>query len=236
MAKTLLQGVNEVLKRVNALDSDTGVLTTLTDSPRQHYIDLAIQLWNEGIDELYAHAQNPKPNMTAEDTITLETGTRDYALATDIVEMQWRLHLYNATNAHYILFLREGGWETLILNDPEEDDTGLPSRAAINPITGNLYMERTPTANENGRVYTYRYFKDLELTAATDQVPFTNACFRAMVAAVAMLWRREKNSEWDSALYMRHIGRAARFLSQTKPRTSWTSPNTGVNRTDPMEA
>lgn len=51
MAKTLLNGVNEVFKRIKLIQGDAAALTSLTDSARQHSIDLAIQIWNEVVDE-----------------------------------------------------------------------------------------------------------------------------------------------------------------------------------------
>ena len=52
MAKTLLDGVNEVLKRVSLIQGDNAILTDLTDSSRQVYIDVAVQVWNESVDEI----------------------------------------------------------------------------------------------------------------------------------------------------------------------------------------
>ena len=44
MTKTLLNGVNDLLKRVKVIAGDTGTLSTLTDSAKQAYIDTAIQV------------------------------------------------------------------------------------------------------------------------------------------------------------------------------------------------
>ena len=69
MAVTFLQAVNETLKRVRVIQGDAGELVTstiastatgavatgaFTDSGRQTEIDLAIQLWQEGLHEIYA--------------------------------------------------------------------------------------------------------------------------------------------------------------------------------------
>ncbi len=53
VAKTLLNSVNEVGKRAGWIAGDAGLLTSLTDSGRQSFIDQAIQVINEGIAELY---------------------------------------------------------------------------------------------------------------------------------------------------------------------------------------
>jgi len=69
--KDLLNGVNEVLKKTDILDSDSGLLTSLTDSGKQVFIDTAVQVINETLDELYSTAQITKPNQLREATITL---------------------------------------------------------------------------------------------------------------------------------------------------------------------
>lgn len=218
MAKTLLDAVNEVLKRVGVIAGDAGELETLTDSARQRPIDVAIQVVNEGIDEIYASTATPQPKEQAESTIALVAGTRAYALADDLVQLRWPM--VDQTNAQY-LYEAKGGYNAIIVADPERDDTGLALCAAINPSTGELYLDRTPTATEAGRVYTYQYDKDLELSDAADAVPFGNTVFRAMVPAWVQLWKREMRNEFDGDLITASIGRASRLLPKKEPRTSW---------------
>ena len=71
MAKTLLNAVNEILKRVGVISGDSGALTTLTDSARQKPIDVAIQVINEAMDELYSMPGISAPQGQGESTITL---------------------------------------------------------------------------------------------------------------------------------------------------------------------
>jgi hypothetical protein len=218
MAKTLLNAVNEILKRVGNIAGDDGLLTTLSSSGRQRSIDIAIQVINEGIDELYTACQLPMPLSQAESTITLVASTRSYALATDLVQMRWPL--IDKTNAQYI-YSYPGGLNAILVNDPEQDDTGLPHYAAISPVDGTLYLDRLPTATEADKVYTYQYDKDLELSAATDTVPFGNLVFRAMVPAWVQLWRRDQQREFDQGIFRMSVGRAAAALSQTLPSDNY---------------
>ena len=219
MAKTLLESVNEILKRVKLITGDAGELTTLTDSARQPAIDTAVQVVNEGIDELYSSAEIPQPNEQAESTITLVAGTRAYTLATDLVQL--RFPLVDKTNAQFI-HEYPGGYNKMLLLDVEQDDTGLPYLGAIRPTDGKLHLDRAPTSVEAGRVYTYQYSKDLELDAAADTVPFDNIVFRAMVPAWAHLWEREMRKEFDTGVYRASIGRAARYLTKKPMRTSYS--------------
>lgn len=219
MAKTLLNGVNDVLKRAGWIEGDSGELTTLTESARQHVIDVVVAVWNEAIDSLYDQSRIPRPNELAENTITLVTDDRDYALQTDLVQL--RFPLLDETNGFYIEFF-EGGYEGLIRSQPiPADFTGLANFAVIRPTDGELFLDRIPTSAENGRVYKYRYDKDLELTAAASTMPFSDAAYRAMVPAVAQLVRRDLKNDFDGGMFRDQIGQASRFLSQRQLRAQW---------------
>lgn len=235
MAKTLLDGVNEVLKKTAYLDSDSGLLQSLTDSSRQIYVDSAIQVLNECVDELYSVAGKAKPLALAEATITLATGDRDYALAQDLITLRREFHLIDETNNHLIGILPDDGYWQLVRVDIEQNDTGLPHAAAIRPTDGQLFMDRAPTANENGRVYKYRYDKDLELTLAADEFPFSNAVFRAIIPAAAELWKFYNHHEFTQGIFDASIARAARLLAQIPARDSWMPRVAGRNITDPLE-
>lgn len=234
MAKTLLDGVNEVLKKVDVLDSDSGLLTDLADSGKQTFIDLAVQVLNEVVDELYSTVNQPKPNQLAESTITLGTADRDYALASDLITLLPKFGLIDETNDHFITVLGEDGYRQLVMQDPDADDTGLPTTAAIRPTDGELYMDRAPTATENGRIYKYRYHKELELTVATDEFPFGNAVFRAIVPAAAELWKFYRHKESSAGVLKASLGRAARLVSKIPARDSYR-PSRVANVTDPFD-
>lgn len=223
MAKALLDAVNEVFKRVNNIQGDAEALTTLTDSARQHPIDIAIQVINEGIDELYTSSHIDLPNSWAEDTITLVTGSRSYALNTNLTELLFPL--IDKTNTNYI-WKFPGTYDDMLQLDPEQDDTGLPWWGLISPVNGQLFLNMAPQAQDNGRVYTYQYQKDLAMSAATDTVPFNNQVFRAMVPAWVQLYKREMRNEFDQALYQMALGRASRSLTEIESRQSY-SPRGG---------
>lgn len=218
MAKTLLNCVNETLKRVNEIAGDAGALTSLTEPARQHIVDIAVQVVNEGIVGLYSESHLAMPNEQAEGTITLVTSTRGYALASDMVQLRWPF--IDKTNNQYLVPFN-GGYNAMLVLDPEQDDTGLPHWAAIRPTDGYLHLDRAPTSIENGRVYTYQYDKSLLMDAAADTVPFTDEVFTMMVPVWAQLWKREKRNEFDKDLYKNSLGTAARLLTRGQMRTSW---------------
>lgn len=216
--KTLLQAVNEVLKRTAIIAGDAGLLTTLTDTARQVSIDQAVQVINEGIDELYTTSEISQPNEQAEGTLTLLNGTRFYTLASDLIQLRWPF--IDKTHTQW-LYQYPGGYNAMLIGDPEQDDTGLPYYASIRPTDGKLYLDRAPTTVEAGRIYTYQYDKTLELDAAADTVPFNDAIFRAMVPAWVQLFKRERRNEFDEALYKLSVGRASRLLTMKQMRSHY---------------
>jgi hypothetical protein len=226
--KTLLNSVNEIFRRVGMIQGDAALLTSLTDQSRQRSIDIAVQVINEGIDELYSTSALPMPSGQAESTFTLATGTRSYTLATGLVRITpydtdgqdgtvWAI---DKTNTQFI-YEYPGGYNGLLLRDPEQDDTGLPYWAAINPTDGTLQVDRAPTSAENGNVYTYQYEKELTLTSASDTVPFGLSVFRAMVPTWVQLYRRDQQNEFDLDLFKANMGRAARLLSRIMPDSDY---------------
>lgn len=230
---TLLQGVNEVLKKTDVLDSGAE-LASLTDDARQLFIDTAVQSLNEVLDELYSLARITKPNQLAEATITLVATDQDYALNSNLILLRREFHLIDETNDHVIEILGDDGYRKLVQGDLGQDDTGLPSMAAIRPTDGELWFDRAPTANEAGRVYKYRYDTDLELTLAADTFPFSETVFRAVVPCAAELYKLHRHLEFSQGLFNRNLARAARYLRKIPPRDTYGKGVDGVNITDPM--
>jgi hypothetical protein len=221
LAKSLLNCVNEVLKKVKKIAGDAGALTTLTDSGRQVYIDNAVQAWNETIDQLYSVSSRALPQEIAENTITIATSDRDYALQTDLVQLRWPF--IDETNGR-IIEEYPGGYLALINSQfIPSNHTGMPYYAAIRPTDGEIYLDTIPTSSENGLVYKYRYDKDLVLTVAADTVPFSDATFRAMVPAVAEIWKRNQEQSFDNEMYTMSLGRASRLMTNTVQRNAYVS-------------
>lgn len=228
--KTLLNCVNEVLKRVKVITSNS-LLTSLTNTGKQPYIDIAVQAWNETIDQLYGDIKEIRPNVLGEATITLATGDRDYVLASGMNILHFPL--LDETNGRYIHEYPYGYVNLVNSQSIPANYTGLPELAAIRPSDGELYLDRIPTSNENGNVYKYRYEKDTEMTLYTDTVPFNDVVFRALVPAVAEKWKLENKKEFNGGVFKRSIGTAARYLRQTPQNDSWLPIHGVKNITDP---
>lgn len=231
---TLLDGVNAVLKKVHIIQGDSGELTSLTDSARQGFIDVAVQSWNELIDELYSESQDEKPRIWASNTITMVTGTRVYALQTDVIELHWPFH--NVSNGTYIHEAPQGYLSLVQGQNIPANFTGRPAFAALDPTASatQIYLDRIPTASENGDVYTYHYQKDSVLSAVTDVLPFNDGVYRALIPAVSELWQRHQHKDFDQAVFNASMGRAAKLLNQKKQKKSWLPRRFWINEVDPF--
>ena len=147
MSKTLLQGVNEVFKKKRILVNQDE-LTSLTNSGLQIFIDTAIQNWNEFMDELYRSGNVPYPSELKEGTITLQTNIREYDLENDLVQL--RYPFLDETNGREIQEY-PGGYIAIVNTQLVPSNyTGLPQYGAISPEDDKIYLDRIPTANENG--------------------------------------------------------------------------------------
>jgi len=230
MAKTLLNCLNETLKKTKVINSNN-LLTSLTHTGKQPYIDIAIQAINETIDQLYLDIKIPRPNIITEATITLVTSDRDYALASDLNILHWPF--LDETNGQYITKYPGEYLELVSDQTYPANYTGLPQVGAIRPTDGQLYLDRIPTSTENGNVYKYRYSKDTELVLAADTVPFSDVVFRALIPAFSEKWKLENKREFNGGVFKRSIGTAARYLRQMPVDDSWSPRYGGNNITDP---
>lgn len=220
MSHTLLDAVNEVLKRTNV--TATGILfTSLTDSALQHEIDVAVQVINEGIDDLYSVPNMLMPNSQAEGTIVLVLGQREYSLPSDFIRMNMDSPMIDRANTNYMWEYQEG-YDALLLLDPQQLYTGLPLWWCISPVTGKLRVDRAPDSTNVGATYYFEYEKNVTLSAAADVIPFNDAAFRAMVPAWSQIYKRERSGDYDAAMYMRSIARAARFAREMAPRIDYS--------------
>ncbi len=232
MSSTLLDGVNRVLIKVSEIES-RDKLTELVDTSRQVFIDTAVDSWNEVVDELYLLTPRPRPRAIKARTIVLVDGQREYRLHSSLVTLRFDFHLIDEANDHTITLV-EDGYRSIIFGDLGQDDTGLPSYAALNPESCKLIFDRIPTAADAGKTYKYRFEKDLEMNDATDVFPFSDTVFRSLVGAVAEKWKFENRQDGDMGIYKKFLAQAAARLRQSPWRLNWAPRRAGRNATDPF--
>lgn len=212
MSKTLLNGVNDVLKRVQIIKGENGEITSLSQAEIQHEIDVTVQMWNEVIEEIYSLGNTPHPDELATSTVTLMTGQREYELPDDLVHIRWPL--MENTNGYYIYEYKNGFEHLRAWQQIPNNFEGRPNFAVINPQNSKLYMDYLPTAEENGFVYNLIYDKDVSLSGASDVFPFNDSVYRSLVPAVAELWKNEQRKEFNDKIYKKRLAQACRYITK----------------------
>lgn len=223
-ATTLLDLVNKVLRREGGVSSD---LTSFTDSQRQIDIDVALQAVNEVLDDLLSTGAFPQE--VAEGSITLSTDTRIYSVASDFVSVaedsSGEPFMLDETNGQY-LRPYPGGFDQMRRDQPiPANHTGLPIYWTINE-DGKFELDAAATSAENGRVYKYRYDKEIDLTTTGATFPITDDAVDSLIPAVAEVWRRVRKGResFSRRAYQKSIARAARKLRRKPPRTRYGAP------------
>jgi len=208
--------VNETLKRASVIQGSSGVLTSFTDTARQTEVDMMLSSWNDVIDDLYS-VPGIERGQTAEGSITLSTsGTdsgREYSVPSDFVDVIG--NLVNEENS-YLLKPFPGGFEAMRIARADPDDfQGQPSWFVIEPVNGNIRIDTTPTADEEGDIYEFTYQKAINLTATTDLFPFDDEVVRTLQDAVWQTWvlRRKSRADFLESVFQRSVSRAAAMLS-----------------------
>jgi len=229
MARTLLQAVNKVLRRVGEIDTD---LTTFTVSANQNEIDTTIQAWNEVIDDL--QSLGSWPASVGEGTITLVASTKTYAAAADFDgiadDPTGRPVMLDTTNGRY-LYEFPGGWDGMRRAQlVPANHTGTPNFWAVNKTDGTIELDNAPTSADAGNVYRYIYNKQLDLAATTDTFPFLDDVIDTLIPAVVQVFRRDRKGAWErgaatagfnTRLYNSSLSRAAKKLARFPPRRQY---------------
>jgi len=236
--KTLLNGVNEVLKRYGAIKSNSGELGSLTDSQRQVLIDLAVMSWNEVVIELYNYCSMAHPNELGISSITLATNDRDYALPSNLVKMRWPLK--NETTGD-LIHEYKGGYVRMFMDQLQPNNySGKPNYGCIRPSDGQLYLDMKPTSAENGAVYALIYDKALSVSVAADTFPFHDDVFNVLIGAVSEKMKEGTDEQSDaryavsSSKYKKILSTAASLITMAQPQDSYYEPRF-VQAFDPMD-
>jgi hypothetical protein len=214
MALTLLQTVNKVLRKVGSVQGDAGEIASFTDSSRQQDVDAAIDAINDTMDELFMlddRGAFPQRGQVASATFVLAADDFDYGLEADFVQLEG--NPIDVTNNN-ILYPYPGGFYALREDYPDRSDfTGRPHHWVINPETGELEIDTTPTASEVGETYSYFYRKSTHLSLTTDTFGIPDDVIETLYDAFAHKWRAEQTpSDFSEALFVRSLARGAALL------------------------
>jgi hypothetical protein len=232
MAIVFLDVVNETLKRVGAIQGDTGNLVTATvtgtatgafdvepfeRSAIQRQVDVCIQLWREGIHELYVHGLFAREAASA--TFTFASDTREYTLPNDFERIAGDGYVRGATTG-LVLTPYPGGYAKMLADQPRASDwVGDPGHFAFSPATDTIRFDRTFATQQAGHVYNMLYERSINFTStmATAELPFSDTVSYDMVPTVAEFMKRWFKQEFDDAGYRQSLVRSLQTASKKQP-------------------
>lgn len=227
MTETLLTAVNRALSDMSTIGT---ALTGLTGNAQQLDVDACVSAINEVVDELLGLGCYPAN--IGDGTITLVAGTRSYAAATDFVSMADDL-MMDTTTGYRIWKYPGGYWNLRRTQLIPANNLGGAIFWAIDPTSGQFYLNMIPTSAEAGRVYHYLYNKETSYSTALASAtfPITDEAVRQMIPAVVECTKRRRKgaSSFDTKAYQASLARTARILSRQKRRDQYgpgQSPDT----------
>ena len=169
-----LGAVNRIMQLNGLIRGDTDLLVSFTDTNHASTSAIAqIAVQNE-ITELSSKGTLPYQHKT-DQTITLATGTRTYALASDFVQL-WgdRPFFYDKTQNNQI-FEYQGG-ENQLRNDilTYRTDQGTPTYFYFElGTTQQVSFYLVPDSSVNGRLFYYDYQASVNVVNSSDTIPLT---------------------------------------------------------------
>jgi hypothetical protein len=233
-----LTAVNDTLKRVGLIAGDLQNLVTSTitstatgltateafnsQSQIQHHVDLMVQLWREGVNELFSHGLLAKEAATG--SVTLITNQREYALATDFERFAGPMAAMRAATDVQVLFEYPGGYHQMLIDQPLATQwTGEPQSFALSPADDKVRMDRDPTSAENGSIYYYLYEKTIALTStmATTALPFSEETYISMVPYIAQWFERARKTDFDEEQFKAGLARAVKAARRLQPNARY---------------
>lgn len=232
-----LDVMNSCLKRVGEIAGDSDELATstvtstatgltateaFTDSRRQHKIDVMIQLWNEGIHEVYSMNLLAKEAATA--TISLTDGGREYDLPDDFERFAGRTYYDRAirgATTGLVVHEYSGGYAKMLVDQPTASDyIGEPNAYAISPAADKIRFDRTQATQQEGETYNFLYDKRLSLTStmATSSMPFSDTVADAMVPVIAESYERVFKKDFSQDFLVNALARSLRYMTRSQPK------------------
>lgn len=174
MSMTFLQCLNRILQLNGIIRGDTDTLVAFTDTNHASTSSIAQIAVQTEITELSSRGKLPYLHKI-NGSITLATGTRTYALASDFIQIwaEWPF-FYDSTSQTQIPQY-PGGEETLRVEIMTyRTDPGYPMFFYFERgTTQQVSFYPVPTSTENGRALAYDYEASGNVSASTDTLPLT---------------------------------------------------------------
>jgi hypothetical protein len=206
-----LDAVNRVMRLNGIIRGDTDTVTTFNDTAHNATLNLAIVAIQDELGDLVADRLIPYE--LASGTITLVSGTRTYALASDFIRFYGNAFFLNGTREVYEYM---GGRVALQSEVPQyKTAAGTPNWWYWEPATTKqIGFYQVP--NSSGDLYVYDYEKSVMVTASTDTIPLHNTeesnqfCLMCSRRFKVLYEDTEKQSDVVAVLDMDNTYRRAR--------------------------
>lgn len=169
---TFLDGVNRLLRINQIIKGDDDNITAFTDTQHAAYIELAKIAIQDELGEIVSERLIPYERDT--NTITLATGTQNYALQTDFIRFfGTRPSFYDSTD-NVRIYEYPGGEDALKDQDFQYKTTqGAPSWWYwYDSTTKQVAFYNVPSSVYNGRSLSYDYEQSIIVSNSTDTLPF----------------------------------------------------------------
>ena len=215
---TLLDMVNNTMRRAGLIDSVDEVLADLTEDALQVDIDMMIDAINDVIREMHSIA-DLLPWQTSIGTITLADGTKEYAGPTNFMAMS-SSRLQRLDEGMFISPYK-GGYEQMFHDQTDPSQyTGQPTEWALNPVTDTIRLNATPGASEAGHVYSFLYSAEIYMSTAAQEFPFNDAVTHALQPAIVEAYRQmsDGDEEYSPITKVRSLSQAIKRLTHAPDR------------------
>ena len=218
-----LTGLNRLLRTVQIISGDDDDITTFDDTQHAADIELAQIAIQDELASLVADKFIDYEKATA--TITLATSTRTYALESDFIRFYGTHPSFYDSTDNTRIYEYIGGEDVLRDQDYQYKTTeGNPWAWYWDSTTSKkVAFYLVPDSTYNSRSLSYDYEKSVNVTSATDTLPFHND--EAAQAFISCASRRFKLMDEsilvekleDDAVYTNAKGRLLSFLSHRNP-------------------
>lgn len=222
-----LTGLNRLLRTVQIISGDDDNITTFSDTQHAADIELAQIAIQDELSSLVADKFIDYEKATA--TISLVTGTRTYALASDFMRFYGSNPSFYDGTDNVRIYEYTGGEDHLRDVDYQYKTTqGSPWAWYWDSTTSkSVALYSVPQSTYNGRSLSYDYEKSVSVTLAADTLPFHNE--EAAQAFISCAARRFKVMDEslvvptleEDAVYISAKSRLLAFLGNRNPSSHY---------------
>ena len=170
---TFLECVNRILRLNGQIRGDTDTIATFSETQHNAATQIAIIAVQDELADLIADRMIPYEVTSG--TITLQTNTVSYTLASNFIRFYGEPHFYREASGRQI-YEYPGGREKLQIDVFNyETQYGQPNWFYWYPTTTKkVGFFQVPSSAEDAQLWTYEYEKSVMVSVAADTIPLHN--------------------------------------------------------------